>query len=182
MAKEAKKFEKIMSPEFRVSFAYVFTPQTGFDNGTPKYSLVMLIPKKTDITEMKRILKAAAVTKWGDKIPKGLRNPIRDGDEKELDGYKDMWAISATSKIKPGLVDADKTAILTSDVFYSGCYARATLTAFAYDQKGNKGVAFGLQNIQKLRDGEPFSGRTRPEEDFDAQAGSPSGDDEELFG
>jgi hypothetical protein len=177
-----KKYRKIVTPEFRVSFAYVFVPQSGFDNQTPKYSLVMLIPKKTDITELKKLLQDAAKSKWGDKIPKGIRNPIRDGNEKELDGYKDMWAISASSKIKPGIVGPDMQPIISTDEFYSGCYARASVTAFAYDQKGNKGVAFGLQNIQKLKDGEPFSGRTRPEEDFDATSDSPKEDSEELFG
>lgn len=164
-----QKFRKVVTPEFRVSFAHVFQPQSAFDNQEPKYSIVMLFPKKgTDLTQLKQLLQDAAREKWGEKIPKPLRNPIRDGDEKDMDGYKDHWFVSATSKTKPGLVDQGLQPILSAEDFYSGCYARATVTAFAYDKAGNRGIAFGLQNIQKLRDGEPFSGRTKPENDFDA--------------
>ena len=74
-----KKYRKIVTPEFRVSFAYVFVPQSGFDNQTPKYSLVMLIPKKTDISALKTLLQDAARSKWGDKIPKGKEPCDRSG-------------------------------------------------------------------------------------------------------
>jgi hypothetical protein len=70
--------------------------------------------------------------------------------------------------MRPGIVDANLQEIISEDDFYSGCYARATLTAFAYDKLGNKGVAFGLQNIQKLKDGEHLSGRKNAESDFEA--------------
>jgi hypothetical protein len=70
--------------------------------------------------------------------------------------------------MQPGLVDASLQRIISEQDFYSGCYARATITAYGYDKAGNVGVAFGLQNVQKLRDGEAFSGRTAAENDFDA--------------
>ncbi len=180
MADKTEKYKKLLTGEFRVSFAHVFAPQTAFDGQEPKYSIVMLFPKKADMKALREMLVTAAKAKWGDKIPKGLRNPIRDGDEKELDGYEDHWFISATSKMKPGLVGPDLQPIISPEDFYSGCYARATVTAFAYDKAGNKGVAFGLQNIQKLREGEPFSGRTKPEADFDATA-SENADTTGLF-
>lgn len=160
--------DKVMTPEFRVSFPHVFTPHTAFDGQPAKYSLVMLIPKNADISALKKLALEAAKEKWGDKIPKDLRNPFRDGDTKELEGYKGCWFIQATTKTKPGLVDNKLTPIIAPEEFYAGCYARATVNAYAYDRAGNKGVAFGLQNIQKLKDGEPFSGRTRAEDDFDA--------------
>jgi hypothetical protein len=70
--------------------------------------------------------------------------------------------------MQPGLVDQNLQRIISTDDFYSGCYARATITAYGYDKAGNKGVAFGLQNVQKLADGERFSGRTAAEDDFEA--------------
>lgn len=160
--------EKVLTSKFRVSFPAVFVPRSAMDGAEPKYSLVMLFPKTEDISKLKAIAKAAVVEKWGDKVPKDLRSPFRDGDEKELDGYAGCTFITASSKQKPGLVDGNREPIISADEFYAGCYARATVNAYAYDRNGNKGVAFGLQNIQKLGEGEPFSGRTKPEDDFDA--------------
>ena len=160
--------EKVLTPEFRVSFPAVFVPRSPMDGAEPKYSVVMLFPKNADLSGLKKIAKAAITEKWGDKPPKELRNPFRDGDTKELEGYAGMIFITASSKNKPGLVDASRQPIISADEFYAGCYARATVNAYAYNKNGNAGVSFGLQNIQKLRDGEPFSGRTKPEDDFDA--------------
>jgi hypothetical protein len=176
MSKEIKnaKSAKITTPEFRVSFPAVFKPKA-FGEGEPKYSIVMLFDKKkADLSALKKAYAEAATAKWGDKSkwPKNLRNPFRDGDEKaETEGYEGCTFISASSKQRPGLVDQQLNPILTEDAFYGGCYARATLTAFAYDWMGNKGVSFGLQNIQKIRDGEAFSGRKRAEDDFEALEG-----------
>jgi hypothetical protein len=100
---------------------------------------------------------------------KGYKNPFRPGEDKpELEGYEGMVFAAATSMRQPGVIDAGKARLMSDDDFYSGCYARATVTAYAYDKSGNKGVAFGLQNLQKLADGEAFSGRVAPEDDFEA--------------
>ena len=162
--------DTIMTPEFRVSFPAVFKPRSATndgDAGTPKYGITMLFAKNADLSKLKAAAQAAAKEKWGDKIPKNLRSPFRDQGEKELEGYVEGCVfITATSLQKPGLVDRNREDIIDETEFYAGCYARATVRAFAYDKKGNKGVAFGLNNIQKLRDGEPLSGRTRAQDDF----------------
>lgn len=163
--------ENVMTPEFRVSFPNVFRPQAPLqEGGTPKYGLTMLFKKGEDLSKLKAAAKAAAEEKWGAdqaKWPKNLRQPFRDQGEKDFEGYEDGAVfVSATSKQKPGLVDAQVQPILDEAEFYPGCYARATVRAFAYDAAGNRGVAFGLQNIQKLRDGDPLGGRTKPENDF----------------
>ncbi len=96
---------------------------------------------------------------------------MRKGEEKaHLDGYGAgcMFA-SASSKQPPGVVDRNREAILEADL-YAGCWARASVTAFAYDNKG-KGVAFGLHNIQKLGEGVSFSGRIAADEDFGDEVG-----------
>ena len=46
------------------------------------------------------------------------------------------------------------------------------INAFAYDQKGNRGISFGLGNIQKVKDDKPFGNRTKPQDDFAAIATS----------
>ncbi|MCI6276156.1 MAG: DUF2815 family protein, partial [Clostridium sp.] len=74
----------------------------------------------------------------------------------------------ANSKNKPGIVDKDVQPILDQSEVYSGCYARLTLNFYAYAASGNKGIAAGLGNVQKLEDGEPLGGFTRAEDDFEA--------------
>lgn len=161
---------KVTTPEFRVSFPSVFKA-TAFENQEPKFSIVMLFDKKTSLAPLKALAKDAIEKKWPDasKRPKGLRSPFRDGDIEKPDtqGYAGCMFIRATSKMRPGVVDQSVQPIIDESDFYAGCYARATLTAYAYDTAGNRGVAFGLQNVQKLRDGEPFSGRSKAEDDFD---------------
>lgn len=159
---------KLISPSFRVSFPSVFAPSSGFDGQEEKYSVVMLFDKNTNLDAMKEAVAQCAAEKWGNKIPKDLRSPFRDGDEKDLDGYKGTTYVKASSKTRPGLVDKDLQPILSQEEFYPGCYARASLSVFAYDRTGNKGVSFGLMNIQKLDEGESFSGKSKPEDDFKA--------------
>lgn len=190
----SKEELNVMTPEFRVSFPHVFKPNA-FQNQEPKYSVQMLFDKDIDLKAMKRAAKAAAVDKWGAdkaKWPRNLRLPFRDGNEKpDLDGYENVIFVSASSKQRPGVVDQRLQAVTEEDgTFYAGCYARATLRAFAYDAAGNRGISFGLQNLQKTRDGDPFSGRKKAEDEFDAvetvddddfEAGDDIGVDDEDF-
>lgn len=168
---EKKKEKRVKTPEFRVSFPHIFEAHSGFEGQGAKFSVVMLFDKKTDITPLKKAVAEAATAKWGDKTkwPKNLRLPFRDGDEKsDLSGYSGTIFCSASSKQRPGVVDKHLAVITDESDFYAGCYARATVTAFAYDKAGNKGVSFSLQNLQKLRDGQAFSGRKKAEDDFEA--------------
>lgn len=188
--KMAIEKKKCITHEFRVSFPAMITPKA-FEQQEPKYSLVMLFDKKTDLgkpangqaVSMKQAAFNAATEKWGakEKWPKNLRLPFRDGNERsDTPGYENTIFVTASSKVQPGLVDQGRRPILNERDFYAGCYARAELIAFAYDKAGNKGVSFSLQNVQKLKDGEPFSGRKNAEDVFDAvEDGS---DDMENYG
>jgi len=176
--------KRVLTHEFRVSFPNVITPK-GFEDQEPKYSLVMLFDKKTDLSKpamnkkgqalsasMRGAALAAASEKWGNdqkKWPKNLKMPFRDGSERaDTAGYDGTIFVTASSKIQPGLVNQQRQPILNEKDFYAGCYARAEVIAFAYDKAGNKGVSFSLQNIQKTRDGDAFSGRRNAEDVFDA--------------
>ncbi len=169
--------QKVITHEFRVSFPAVLQPKA-FQDQEAKYSLVMLFPKNVDLSKpakgsansLKHAAFNAATAMWGPKEnwPKNLRMPFRDGDEKaDTMGYAGHIFVTASSKNQPGLVDQSLTPILNEKDFYAGCYARAEVAAFAYDKMGNKGVGFALMNVQKLRDGEPFSGRKAAEDVFD---------------
>jgi hypothetical protein len=182
MAKIDIALKKCVTPEFRVSFPAIFKPKA-FDNQEAKYSLVMLFDKKEDLKSLKKAALMAAEEKWGPdkaKWPKPLRMPFRDGDTRsEMQGYPGTIFVSASSKTQPGLVDQRLQRILSEQDFYAGCYARAEIIAFAYDTKGNKGISFSLQNVQKLRDGDSFSGRKKAEDVFDAV--EDSSDDESMY-
>ena len=158
---------RVYTPHFRVAFPQVFTPAEGdMDKGF--YSVVMLFPKDEDLSVLKRAAKAAAKEKWGDKIPKGLRQPFRDGDEKELTGYSGHIFVKAKTKYQPGLVDAKRNPIIDPTEFYAGCWAHATVSAAAYDFNGTRGVKFYLHNIQKLKDDDAFVGGFSVQDDFGA--------------
>jgi hypothetical protein len=167
---------KAVTPPFRVSFPSVFEASS-YQGGDPKYSVVMLFyPDKFTEADKKawKTMQAIADAASKDKfkklikdLPGNFKKPLRDGAEKaHLDGYGEgMMFGTASSKQRPGLVDRNKQPILTEEEFYPGCWARATITAYPYDNVG-KGVAFGLHNLQKLGDDENFTGRVAAEDDF----------------
>lgn len=165
----------------RLSFPNLFKPskpKDAPDTQELKYSATLLFKKGEDLSVLKAAAKAAIKDKWGDKPPKNLRTPFRDQGEKEYEGYEEgAIFISTTSKKRPGVVNARVERIEDEDEIYPGCYVYATVRAFAYDRSGNKGVSFGLQNIQKVKDGEPLGGRVAPEHDFEAIEGEDGGDD-----
>ena len=166
--------DKVITPEFRVSFPALFTPVAFNETQKPKYKVNMLFPKGTDLAPMIALAKAAADAKWPDPAtrPKNLKNPFRDGDieKPDTEGYAGHTFVAATSGMKPGVVDESLQPIIDENDMYAGCYAIASVTVYAYDKAGNRGVAFGLQNIKKMRDGDEFSGRAKPEDEFEASA------------
>lgn len=99
---------------------------------------------------------------------KALKTPLRDGDEERPDdeAYAGSYFINANSATKPGVVDASCQPILDTSELYSGIYGRASINFYAFNTNGNKGIACGLNNLQKLRDGEPLGGKSRAEDDF----------------
>ena len=97
-----------------------------------------------------------------------IKTPLRDGDLERPgdDAYKDSFFVNANSATKPGIVDADCQHILERSEVYSGVYGRASINFYAFNSNGNKGIACGLNNLQKIRDGEPLGGKPRAEDDF----------------
>lgn len=166
-----KKSTAFVTPEFRASFPALFAPRAAVEGQALKYSVVMLFDKKTDITTLKQAVANALIEKYGPdkaKWPKGLRLPFRDGSEKEYDGYENTVFVTASSKNRPGLVDQALQPIIDPENFGGGDYARAEINAFCYSVSGNNGVSFGLNHVQKTRDGVRFSGRGKAEDAFDA--------------
>jgi len=192
---ESKKTTGLMTPVFKVSYPNVFKPRKNDLSGEDEYSVVAVFPKGADLTVLKKAAEFAIAKKWGEdrkKWPTNMRSPFRaheerasvgEGDKKIFPpGYEEGGIfINLKSKQKPGLVDKNVQPIIDELEFYPGCYARATVNAYAYDSKGNRGVAFGLGNIQKTADGEPLGGRLKPEDEF-AAVQSAQGNASEVFG
>lgn len=153
------------------------------NGGKAKYSVSVLIPKDdtATINKINQAIDAAieeGIGRFGGKKPNkaALKLPLRDGDlERDDDVYKGHYFINANSTTAPQIVDANLNQILDRGEVYSGCYGRVSLNFYAFNTNGNKGVACGLGNIQKLRDGEPLGGRSSAKDDF-----STADDDEFL--
>lgn len=164
---------KVLTGKCRASFLHVFTPKAVEEGGEKKYSVSLIIPKsdKKTIRAIEEAIEEAyedGKAKFGGKLPRSWKNPLRDGDEERPDdpAYEDSYFVNANSSKKPGLVDRDREEIIDEEELYSGCYIRASLNFYAFNVSGNKGVAAGLNNIQKLADGERLSGGSSAEEDF----------------
>lgn len=165
---------KVTTGKVRLSYAHLFEPHA-IEGNEAKYSVSVIIPK-SDTETLKAIKEAVNEAKeqgkgkFGGKIPANLKTPLRDGDAERPDdeAYKNCYFLNASSKNKPGIVDANVQPILDATEVYSGCYARLTLNMYPFSASGNKGIAAGLGNVQKLEDGEPLGGFTRAEDDFES--------------
>lgn len=167
---------KVITGKVRFSYVNIFRSRAFQPGQQEKYSICLLIPKKDKETIRK--IKAAidlAVQdgiseKWGGKKPANLWIPLRDGDTERADEapeYEEMFFLNAKSDNKPGIIDQYKNEILDPDEVYSGCWGRASINFYAFNSNGNKGIGVGLNNIQKLSEGERLGGaRASAEDDF----------------
>lgn len=175
--KPVNPLKVITGKDTRWSYCNVWEPKA-INGGTPKFSVSLLIPK-TDTVTVKKIKAAIeAAYREGEAKLKGngktvppltaIKTPLRDGDAERPDdpAYAGHYFVNANSATAPGIVDADCQPILTRSEVYSGVYGRASISFFAFNSSGNRGVACGLNNLQKIRDGEPLGGRASAESDF----------------
>lgn len=165
---------KLVTGKVRLSYVNVFET-----NDKGKYSVAILIPKtdKATLDKVKAAIEAVkaegkSATTWGSKFLASFKSPLRDGDtdrdvEKSPE-YKGCYFINCNSNQKPGVVDAALNPVMDKSEVYSGCYGRVSINLYAFNVDGNKGIAAGLNNLQKLADGEALSGRSRAEDDFTA--------------
>ena len=167
----------ITGPNTRWSYANVWEPKS-INGGTPKYSISLIIPKSDTVTVAKIKAAIEAAYQEGQAKLKGnaksvpalslIKNPMRDGDRERPDdpAYANSYFINANSATAPGIVDADRNPVLTRSEVYSGVYGRASISFYAFNSNGNRGIACGLNNLQLLRAGEPLGGKASAESDF----------------
>ena len=170
----------LITPDFRASYVQVFRAKAQKQpDGTlsaAKFSIRACFPPNTDLSALKAAAQQAAVDKWGSSIPKTMRSPFRLNEELDnpVAGLEDDWIImtfSASETDRPGLVDSKNQDIIDETEVYAGAWYIAQVNAYAYDQKGNKGVTFGLLNVRKQKDDEPLgSGKQKASKAFEAFA------------
>lgn len=166
---------KVVTGKVRFCYANVFEPVAMNEGEAPKYSICILIPKSDTKTldainkaiEAAKVAGKAKIADKNGKIPSTIKMPLRDGDDERGDdqAFKGMMFINANSNRKPAIVDKALNEIMSKEEFYSGCYGRASLNFYAFNVQ-SKGIAAGLQNLQKLEDGEMLAGGSTADEDF----------------
>ena len=160
----------------RFSYLHCWEPDS-VNGGDPKYSVSAIIQKNDakTVNAIKKAIERAkqeSMSKWGGKIPPNLKTPLRDGDIDRPDdeAYAGCYFLNANSRQAPQVVDANVQPILDQSEVYSGCYGKISVTFYGYNSNGNRGIAAGLGNIQKLKDGESLGGRTTAADDFKTEA------------
>ena len=178
---------KVITGKVRFSYVNIFKSRAFQPGQDEKYSICLLIPKKDKdtIAKVKAAIEAAIQQgiseKWGGKKPASLKLPLRDGAERsdEAAEYEGMMFLNANSNSKPGIIDQYKNEILDPDEVYSGCWGRASINFYPFNSNGNKGIGVGLNNIQKLGEGEHLgASRASAESDF----ADDFEDDDDLLG
>lgn len=186
MTKFMNPTKVITGPSTIFSYLNCWDPKA-IQGGTPKFSVSLIIPKSDTRTIEK--IKTAIQTAYeegqsklkgsGKSVPalSTLKTPLRDGDLERPDdeAYKNSYFINANSGTAPGVVDADRNPIIDRSEMYSGVRGRASINLYAYNVNGNRGIACGLNNLQKISDGTPLGGKSRAEDDFAAE------DDEDFL-
>lgn len=167
---------KVVTGLVRLSYVNIFKSRSFSEGQDAKYSVCVLIPKddKKTLKAIRAAIEEATEegvnSKWGGKKPKNLKTPLHDGDDEradEAEEYENMYFLNATSNQKPGIVDKDLNEILDPDEVYSGCWGRVSINFYPFDAKGNRGIAAGLNNVQKMKDGERLgAARASAEDDF----------------
>lgn len=175
--------KRIVTGKVRLSYAYLITPRAQKQGDKLKYSTTLLIPK-SDIATKQRIdaainaaIQEGVTLKWNGARPAQPAMPIYDGDGVRPTGEyfsaecKGHFVITASSEMKPQIVDINMNEIINPTEIYSGMYARVSIRFFPYFNSGKKGIGCGLGNVQKLEDGEPLGGRTNAADDFGGGGG-----------
>ena len=153
-----------------MSFPSLFKHEIYAGEDTGKFAATFLIAK-SDTKAIKSIEDACAASlkeKYGDKVPKGFKMPLVDGDDKDYNGYLDHVCIKASTKKRPTLVNRDKTPIAEEDnILYGGCYVNASIDIWVMDNSYGKKVLASLNAIQFVKDGEAFGTKSEGAECFE---------------
>lgn len=168
---DEKKSSIVVGP-VQLNFCNVWEPKAVEGSDKEKYSVQIRLHKKRDkalILEIQSAVKAIA-TASKETVFKGktanLKLPLRDGDNSDDETLKGHYFFNASSDSQPGIVDRNRKPIIEQDEVYSGVIAYVSVNFFAFNKNGNKGIAAGLNNILKYKDGERIAGKPSAQSDF----------------
>jgi hypothetical protein len=178
---------QLITGEVRISYEHLLKPSVNSNrpNDEPKYSATLLIPKSDMATKQKidaaiqAAIQDGIQNRWGGVKPAQVPIPIHDGDGVRESGEpygpecKGCWVMTASSKQRQDIVDANLNPIMDSTEIYSGIYALVVINFFAYNSAGKKGIGCGLGPVKKTRDGEPLGGRVTAADAFGGQTYNP---------
>lgn len=180
VATKAKEGKNIITPIGRLSFPNLITAKANSMNkdGPKKFGCSLLIPPTADIKLLKQMAQECAEAEWGNKVKDmKIRNPFLKAEEYKYEGYVPGWMLIRTTAIsKPSVVEAKGGALIRiveddPEVIYPGRWCQISLNAFAYDNSGNKGISFGLNNVLLLNHDDSLGGRMKAEDEFEAPDG-----------
>lgn len=181
---------KVITGLTKLSYCNLNQPKS-INGGEECYSASVLILKSDKVTLDKVRAAIQSAFDEGQSKLKGsskscpllstIKTPLRDGDVERPDdeSYAGHFFLNANNKEKPGVVDIDRNPIFDSSEIYSGICARCSLSFFAFNSNGNRGIAVALNHVQKIKDGTPLGGRTKAEDDFND--GYASDNDEDFL-
>ena len=153
----------IVLKNVRLSFPQIWTAKSFATGQDPRYNANFLLDKETQADQIKKLkeaINAMVEEKWKGKKPGGLKICIGDGEEKDYDGYADSMFVSASTKVRPVIVDQKKNPLAEEDGKpYAGCYVNAAISLWAQDNQWGKRVNATLDAIQFVKDGEAFGGK-----------------------
>ena len=153
----------IVLKNVRLSFPQIWTPKSFAQGQDPRFNANFLLDKETQadqIEKLKAAINEMVADKWKGKKPGGLKVCIGDGEEKEYDGYENAVYVSASTKVRPVIVDQKKNPLAEEDGKpYAGCYVNAAISLWAQDNQWGKRINATLDAIQFVKDGEPFGGK-----------------------
>ena len=155
----------IVTPEATLSFPVFKSPKPRSEGSKPVFSCALLFDKEAQASAPYKAMQQACIKAAKDKFGADVKLstiqfPFKDAGEKDYAGYEDgVMYINPWSEQKPGMVDVKNNDILDYDQAYAGCRVRASIAPFAWSNSGKKGVSFGLNHIQIVKDGPRIDGR-----------------------
>ena len=175
----------VLTPPVRIAFPNLWTPvlrKGAKPDEEPKRSACLLIPptdegRKT-LAMLAEAMKAAMVDRWGKLVQlDGNRNPVKDAGAKDYAGFEDGWKYcNASSGVPIAVVDQAMQPITVeegtnrSDKLFGGCWVRAYLSVYSWDNIGGKGVSVSLNAVQLVRPDTPLGRQVNVHDVFQAIA------------
>lgn len=173
---------KVKLNDVRLAFPDLFQARANEEGKQPKFGANFTMePGSANAKALDAAVIAVAKEKWGAKAAPILEKlraegrvcyhtaPKTNGNGEVYDGFADKHWVSASNKVRPTILDRDKSPLTQADGKpYSGCYVNVVLDVWAQDNNFGKRINAELQGVQFLRDGDAFGGGAAASaDDFD---------------